>query len=530
MDRMALRVGLLLAVPFVVRLALANRNSYWLDELLSVTTYGVDNKSLPAAVARLAQKSIHPPLYQIVLYGWMQLFGTTEIATRTLSNLYITGAALFTFLTVRRAMGVRRGALVALCFSVTYLPFLLSLETRSYGQSFFLSALSTWVLVDFLEIAARDGGRAMLRSRPLWLLALVNAGLLLTHYFNGFFLAAQGLFALVWIAARSRRAGLTLTACVIGPLARAAVGLALPLVLLLLSWGSSLKRVFQGQGSRIMSADTVKHGPVELFSKTALWPGAPLLLQLALLLIGIALLTFFVADARRRAPSRPERFAKSSMAWYALSTGIGSFAVAWLLIPSAAHEFEPKYFAPTIAPLAVLLVLGFEQLLLLTGHALKRARLVRWYVKRPALFALLLLLILLPGTYRAAAKTKADWRGTAQLIDQIVREDPDHRYVVYGTGFTHYPSLNYYFKRFDAKARVDRFIRRGEDARAKRVFDRHEKKNKKYDFLILAFSHLRAEQMPKTIKELSSRYTLHERRLQPDGRGIIIFRLQAPKD
>jgi hypothetical protein len=53
-----------LSAIFIARLFLADWNSYWSDELLSVAVYGVWNDDLVAMVSHLADNSIHPPLYQ----------------------------------------------------------------------------------------------------------------------------------------------------------------------------------------------------------------------------------------------------------------------------------------------------------------------------------------------------------------------------------------------------------------------------------------------------------------------------------
>src|SRR5687768_2868858 len=75
-----------LAGSFLARWLVADRNSYWLDELYSVAIYGIWNPSAGAAVEKLANTSVHPPLYQAILYVWMDLFGDSERSTSSLSN------------------------------------------------------------------------------------------------------------------------------------------------------------------------------------------------------------------------------------------------------------------------------------------------------------------------------------------------------------------------------------------------------------------------------------------------------------
>ena len=86
---------------------LAGWNSYWFDEILSVARYGTDNDTIVSALKTLAQHSSHPPLYHIILFFWMKLFGDAEIATRTLSNLYVTGATLCLYILALKLFGRR---------------------------------------------------------------------------------------------------------------------------------------------------------------------------------------------------------------------------------------------------------------------------------------------------------------------------------------------------------------------------------------------------------------------------------------
>ena len=94
---------LILFSSFVARLFLSGWNSYWFDEILSVVRYGTDNDTIVSALKTLAQHSSHPPLYHIILF----LFGDGEVATRTLSNLYVTGATLCLYVLALKLFGRR---------------------------------------------------------------------------------------------------------------------------------------------------------------------------------------------------------------------------------------------------------------------------------------------------------------------------------------------------------------------------------------------------------------------------------------
>lgn len=526
-DRPGASVALILVLAFVARWVLSGRNSYWLDELLSVATYGIDNASLGTAVRRLADNSIHPPLYQIILYGWMKLFGNTEPDTRFLSNLYVAGAGLCTYLAVRKAAGHRRALMALLFVSLMFVPFYFALETRSYGQSMFLSSLSSLALVRFLGvIEARVGFKALVLDRWTITLILANVGMLMTHYFNAFFLGAQGIFTLLWVGWRAfpieRSVRSTLAA-----VAKVAVVLVLPLVIQLALWGPVMMQSYARQsGSKHYQASEVET-PFASFWANA---GKPNFADIHWVVLGalvLALGVLYAAQARSAARGeRAARVGRATLACYAFAAAFGSFIVACALFSLAGHErFVARYFSYTAPPLAILLVLALEQVIVLVDRLVARGRLLRVYIKHSAVFALVALLLVLPGTYRAATKDKSDWRGIAQMIDEVIHADPKHKYVLYATGFTTYPSLNYYFARLGSSAKVRGVVRFRADKTSKKYFDGERKKIEKNDFLILSFTHLTTAQMPVALRALSARYEIHQQLIH-DGRGIIIYRIK----
>src|SRR4051794_21682692 len=74
---------LLIAWSLVLRTR-AIGDSYWIDEGLSV---GIASHPL-AQIPGLLHQDGSPPLYYVLLHGWMALFGTHESATHTLSLVF----------------------------------------------------------------------------------------------------------------------------------------------------------------------------------------------------------------------------------------------------------------------------------------------------------------------------------------------------------------------------------------------------------------------------------------------------------
>ena len=214
-----------------MRLFLANTNSYWLDEIYSVMIFGIENKTGAEALERISH-DVQPPLHQIILYYWMVLFGDGEVVTRTLSNLYVTGATLCLYILTLELYGPRVAIATALIFSLMYIPIYYALETRCYAQVLFLVSLSSLLLYYFLcRLPERPNWGALLRDGRLYALVLVNFALALTHYYTVFFLGAQGIFLLAYLLVRGRGRDLVSTA------AKGALIASMPLVLVLISWG-----------------------------------------------------------------------------------------------------------------------------------------------------------------------------------------------------------------------------------------------------------------------------------------------------
>lgn len=510
-----LAVAVILVVAFLARWSTAGLHSYWLDELLSVDTYGIGNKSLGAAIERLAKSSIHPPLYQAILYGWMTLFGDLERTTRTLSNVYVTAAGLLVYLAVRRPLGERRALFATLVFSFSYVPVKYALETRSYGQSLFLSTLSTWALLDWLRVLSKEHSfRNALASRPALVLMLANFLLLMTHYYNVFFLTMQGAFVLGWTI-RWSRGGLPMR---LVRLARATSALVLPLVLQLAVWGPVMAKSYRRNSGKFLADETLE-GPFFAFWRYALSTMVreiPLAIPAAIGALVLVFLAKQITLARRSRAEQPT--GRATFVAYSLATSFGTFVVAWALFAASGHSrYVDRYFAFTAPALAVLFVCALEQLVVPLSS---RTTLARSYLRWSALYAVLALALIVPSTYRVIWKGKKDWRGTAQQIIALAEADPARRFLVLSTGYTTYPSLDYYFERYGSKLRVAEYLTKDKGFAKRGKLD---KKIAQHDFVVLTFTHLTPDDYPKTRSELGKRYTLHKQLIH-NKVGLLVYR------
>jgi mannosyltransferase len=171
----------------VLRFATLDRQSFWLDELVTVSLV---RKSFGDMVHAIPHSEATPYLYYILAWPWSRLFGSGEVGLRSLSALagtatvvaaYGAGASL-----VSRRVGLIAAALVAVN------PFLLwySQEARAYALVTLFVSVGLWFF-----------GRALAGDRRAlagW--ALVSGLALATHYFAVFVVAPEA----VWLLARAR--------------------------------------------------------------------------------------------------------------------------------------------------------------------------------------------------------------------------------------------------------------------------------------------------------------------------------------
>ncbi len=232
-------LGLALALRFY-RL---DAQSLWADEGTSVA---LAPRSL-IQIARDASHDIHPPLYYFLLHYWVQLFGTTEAAVRSLSAIVGTALVAATYALGRRLFNPRLGLTAAFIAALSPFQIYYSQETRMYILATLLGTLSFLALLEYLSSSAHERLRATndenrverrgateyatrktqhatrsddwrlttddcFQSRPVgprsvpWLAAYaaVTIALLYTHYFAATLLVAHNLVWAAWLWAEGR--------------------------------------------------------------------------------------------------------------------------------------------------------------------------------------------------------------------------------------------------------------------------------------------------------------------------------------
>jgi hypothetical protein len=240
----------------------------WLDEALSVNISRLPLSRLPNALRHDGS----PPLYYLILHGWMSVFGDSDVAVRALSGVFAAASLPLAWLAGRRIGGRTTAAAVVLLgvsspFAIRY-----ATEARMY------SLLGLLVLGGFLIVAR-------LLERPsraaAVALALVAGCLLLTHYWSIFLVAMTGVVLLVRLRhRRDRGTRLAVTALAASPL-------------LLLPWIS----VFRFQMAHTGTPWAPRPSPTVMLWTIQEWAGVTSPVGPALYLVLVALLVLALLGA-----------------------------------------------------------------------------------------------------------------------------------------------------------------------------------------------------------------------------------------
>lgn len=167
-----LAVGLLLLWSIFLR----TRNlsaPFWIDEGISVGVANYPFLDIPGAL----RLDGNPPVYYLLLHGWLRLFGDSESAAHALSATFAVATVPVSYLLAKRPFG-RPAAIAAAAVAAT-LPYLtyFGQETRMYALVAFLSLLVAGFHLRVFGLGARRFQIA---------LALVLAVLLYTHTWGVF--------------------------------------------------------------------------------------------------------------------------------------------------------------------------------------------------------------------------------------------------------------------------------------------------------------------------------------------------------
>lgn len=180
---------------FIVKGWYLGQSSIQGDEPFSVYHAQMDIFSID----RLLSQGNNPPLFEILLHFWIQVFGISEITVRMPSLIFSTIAVGFLYQIGNQFFNRRVAVLVSLFFVFSNFQISLSHEARVYQLLCMLTAWSMWLFMGVLQLTQRasnnseDFLRSALRNKFIGLV-FVNSLIIYSHYFGFFVLFVQFFF------------------------------------------------------------------------------------------------------------------------------------------------------------------------------------------------------------------------------------------------------------------------------------------------------------------------------------------------
>lgn len=359
----------LLLLAALLRFPTLATQSIWFDE---AATWELMRRPFGEMLSALPHRESNPPLFYVLEWGWVRLFGDHEFGIRSLAAVAGTLLVAVAFAIGRRVGGDRTGLAAAALVAVNPLLVWFSQEARNYELVALLSAVSLWLFLRALDDR---------RERAIAWWALASALALCTHYFACFVLAPQ----IAWLLWRDERRRAVWAS--VGALALVALAL---LPMLLEQRGNPYDIAGASIGVRLL----------QIPKQFLLGYRGPAALPAGLLgaaLIGGAL-WLLARTTSRRVRER--------------ALLVGAFGLIGLLLPIAgalvgADYLNARNLLPALVPLAVALAAGF---------AARGPRRAPW-LGSALLGALCALSLAIVVTVAATQEyQRPDWKGLARAL------------------------------------------------------------------------------------------------------------------
>lgn len=323
-------VGVAVAALVAVAAFLRTRElsaPFWIDEGIAV---GIAHHGV-LGILHVLREDGAPPLYYLLLHGWIGVLGDSERAVHALSALFAVLAVPAAWWAASAVTG-RRGALLAAALAA-FNPFvgLYADEGRMYSLVLLLSVVATGAFVRAFLLGHR---------RQVVVFAVTLTALLYTHNWAVFFGAASGIAMLACAWARSSRRTL-----VDGVLAFAAAGIAL---------GPWLPTVaFQAAHTGAPWAHRPNGDSLRRAVQHVLGGSTPLALLCVVALGGLGALV----GPRVRAPGAPRVLAGGLAA---LGIAAGTLVLAWGYSRLGTPAWALRYLVIALGPFLLALAAGLE--------------------------------------------------------------------------------------------------------------------------------------------------------------------------
>ncbi len=186
-----------LILGWALRWHTVGTRSLWVDEAFSLW---LARHPLPALLTWVARIDQHPPLYYLLLAGWIRVAGTSETALRGLSVLLSTFTLPLAYRLGTAVAGPRAGTLLLLLLALAPLQIRYAQEARMYALMTLAATSYLWAGVRALRSTTPETARRWLALSALAALLLVY-----THHLGWLVVLPVGGYLAGWAWRRRYR-------------------------------------------------------------------------------------------------------------------------------------------------------------------------------------------------------------------------------------------------------------------------------------------------------------------------------------
>jgi len=173
-----------LLINFVLKFFFIAENSLANDEPFSVYHAHMS----PTQIVHYLKLGNNPPLYELLLHYWIQIFGDSLFSVRFPSYLLSAATVYFVFRLGSYFFSLRVATMASVLYSFSNYQMIYAHEARVYAMFGFLTVFSMFL---YLRLFAHDK-----KFKAYIALLVVNTILLYSHYFGFFVIAIQTIFIL----------------------------------------------------------------------------------------------------------------------------------------------------------------------------------------------------------------------------------------------------------------------------------------------------------------------------------------------
>jgi len=178
----------------------------WLDEANTVHI----STGAPRQIIASLSRDVSPPLYYLLLSGWIRLFGYSEVALRLPSVIFYLAGICVMWLLGRKLLGIEGAGLAAFMYAVDSVVGRQAQNARMYTMLGLMAALSLLVFLNLAEDRSRR------TTGWFALFGVISFVGLNTHYWFAFVLIAYaGWIGIQWRTWRLKEAALFVVSAVL---------------------------------------------------------------------------------------------------------------------------------------------------------------------------------------------------------------------------------------------------------------------------------------------------------------------------